>query len=73
MTGYLTQAVTDFGLDIVRMDFNQDPAAAWAMKDGQDAGEMMRIVYPLHSLYSLHSLHSLHSLQWRRAERCRLA
>ena len=33
MTAYLSDAIPAFGLDILRMDFNQDPQAQWVLKD----------------------------------------
>ena len=35
MTKYLSSSVRAFGLDYLRMDFNIDPAASWALKDQQ--------------------------------------
>ena len=37
MTKYLSSSVRAFGLDYLRMDFNIDPAASWALKDQQQA------------------------------------
>ena len=37
MTAYLSEAVKTFELDVLRMDFNIDPAASWALKDTQQA------------------------------------
>jgi alpha-galactosidase len=33
MTSYLSAAVTAYGLDVLRLDFNIDPAASWAAGD----------------------------------------
>ena len=38
MTAYLSEAVKTFRLDVLRMDFNIDPAASWSLKDRQLAG-----------------------------------
>eukprot|EP01051_Picozoa_sp_SAG22_P003357 SAG22_NODE_162_length_16848_cov_16.978267_11_plen_578_part_00 len=37
MTKYLSSSIQQFGLDVLRMDFNQDPAPVWAFKDEQVA------------------------------------
>ena len=37
MTAYLTSSVKAFELDVLRMDFNMDPAGSWALKDAQTA------------------------------------
>lgn len=37
MTAYLSEAVSSFGLDVLRMDFNIDPASSWSLKDREHA------------------------------------
>lgn len=69
MTSYLTRSVQDFGLDVLRLDFNIDPAASWVLKDTQQAARnpgtapqhgMAEVVRGLHTVpYAVHGLSML--------------
>lgn len=47
---YLSYAVAEYGLDVLRMDFNVDPAPIWASSDEQNRSGMREVKY-INGLY----------------------
>ena len=62
MAQYLSECVASFGLDVLRMDFNIDPAASWLMKDAMQAAQARRAAGPQTGLSEAQHVEGLYAM-----------